>query len=81
MPDSNYDSLSPSESLSGNSLLSNSEDEDKAVALLSEGATLEHYWKVSSRFFMVSLVLSVNNVSIFGTFSFKRVSWRIVIHT
>ncbi|KAG2155364.1 uncharacterized protein EDB93DRAFT_1247847 [Suillus bovinus] len=45
MPDSNYDSPSASESLSGNSLPSNSEDEDKAVAPPSEGATLEHYWK------------------------------------
>lgn len=72
MPDSDYDSLSPSESLSENSLLSNSEDEDKAVTLLSEGATLEHYWKICSRFFMISLVLSVNNVSIFGTFSLKE---------
>ncbi|KIK36029.1 hypothetical protein CY34DRAFT_16658 [Suillus luteus UH-Slu-Lm8-n1] len=45
MPDSDYDSPSASESLSGNSLLSDSEDEDKAVALPSEGATLEHYRK------------------------------------
>lgn len=50
MPDSDYDSPSASESLSGNSLLSDSEDEDKAVALPSEGATLEHYRKVHSRF-------------------------------